>query len=446
MSVTAPPTAESPTDHQQAYARRWWTLAVLCLSLLIVFGGNSTLNVALPTLARDLGATESQLQWVVASYSLVFAGLLFTAGALGDRFGRKGALQFGLAMFFLASLLASQATRRHADHRLPRGHGRRRRVHHAVDVVDPRERVPAGRTGQGDRDLGRPRPAWRDPSVPCSPASLLGHFWFGSGRSSCTSRSSRSRSSAAGSSCRSRAIPTRAGSIPSARSSRSSASRRSCTGSSRRPRRDGRHRRRSPRSPIAFVVLTVFVFWELHTDEPMLDMRYFRNPALQRRQRRHDARVPRHVRRDAADDAVLPARARLLAARRRGPASCRWRRSCSSSRRSPPGSSARFGANRSVGVRHAADRARLPALRAARARHTVLVHPGSRLAPLMTGHVAVDGADDRGDHVGGAAESCRRRVGDERRDAASSAPRSASRCSAASRRRSTPATWTTHSP
>ena len=96
----------SPTDAhtaEQAYARRWWTLAVLCLSLLIVFGGNSTLNVALPTLSRDLGATESQLQWVVASYSLVFAGLLFTSGALGDRFGRKGALQFGLATFFLAS-------------------------------------------------------------------------------------------------------------------------------------------------------------------------------------------------------------------------------------------------------------------------------------------------------------------------------------------------------
>jgi len=103
----------SPTNahtDEQAYARRWWTLAVLCLSLLIVFGGNSTLNVALPTLARDLGASESQLQWVVASYSLVFAGLLFTSGALGDRFGRKGALQLGLAIFFLASLVASQAT------------------------------------------------------------------------------------------------------------------------------------------------------------------------------------------------------------------------------------------------------------------------------------------------------------------------------------------------
>ncbi len=103
----------SPTDahtDEQAYERRWWTLGVLCLSLLIVFGGNSTLNVALPTLSRDLGATESQLQWVVASYSLVFAGLLFTSGALGDRFGRKGALQFGLTTFLVASVLASQAS------------------------------------------------------------------------------------------------------------------------------------------------------------------------------------------------------------------------------------------------------------------------------------------------------------------------------------------------
>src|ERR1043166_5785024 len=92
---------------EQAYAKRWWTLAVLCLSILIVFGGNSTLNVALPTLSRDLGATESQLQWVVAAYSLVFAGLLFTAGALGDRFGRKGALQFGLVVFLISCVGAT---------------------------------------------------------------------------------------------------------------------------------------------------------------------------------------------------------------------------------------------------------------------------------------------------------------------------------------------------
>ena len=93
----------------EPYARRWWALSVLCLSLLIVFIGNSSLNVAIPTLSRELHATESQLQWVVAIYSLVFAGLLFTTGALGDRFGRKGALQAGLALFAVGAVLASQA-------------------------------------------------------------------------------------------------------------------------------------------------------------------------------------------------------------------------------------------------------------------------------------------------------------------------------------------------
>jgi len=104
--MTAP---DVGTGTETLYARRWWALSVLCLSLLIVFVGNSSLNVAIPTLSRELHATESQLQWVVAIYSLVFAGLLFTTGALGDRFGRKGALQGGLLLFAIGAVLASQA-------------------------------------------------------------------------------------------------------------------------------------------------------------------------------------------------------------------------------------------------------------------------------------------------------------------------------------------------
>src|SRR5688572_17378187 len=93
-------------DHEQ----RWKTLAVLCLSLVIVVVGNTVLNVALPTLVRELGATSSQLQWIVDSYALVFAGLLLTAGALGDRFGRKGALTAGLVIFGVASGVSAFAT------------------------------------------------------------------------------------------------------------------------------------------------------------------------------------------------------------------------------------------------------------------------------------------------------------------------------------------------
>lgn len=92
------------------FERRWWTLTVLCLSLVLIILGNTVLNVALPTLSRELDASDTALQWMVDAYSLVFAGLLLTAGALGDRFGRKGFLALGLAIFGMASLAATQAT------------------------------------------------------------------------------------------------------------------------------------------------------------------------------------------------------------------------------------------------------------------------------------------------------------------------------------------------
>ncbi|HEX8803313.1 MAG TPA: MFS transporter, partial [Acidimicrobiales bacterium] len=82
---------------------------VMCLSLLLIVVDNTIVNVALPTLQRDLGATTSQLQWVVDAYILVFAGLLLTMGALGDRFGRRGALAIGLVIMGVASVASSLA-------------------------------------------------------------------------------------------------------------------------------------------------------------------------------------------------------------------------------------------------------------------------------------------------------------------------------------------------
>ena len=90
--------------------RRWAILAVLCLSLLLIVAGNSSLNVALPDIQASLRSSPSQLQWMVDIYSLVFAVLLLPAGALADRFGRKTSLQFGLAIFALASFAATFAT------------------------------------------------------------------------------------------------------------------------------------------------------------------------------------------------------------------------------------------------------------------------------------------------------------------------------------------------
>jgi EmrB/QacA subfamily drug resistance transporter len=94
-------------DQQTIYRRRWVTLGVLSLSLVIIGLDNTILNLALPTLVRELDATASQLQWMVDSYVLVFAGLLLTMGALGDRFGRKLALTAGLVLFGVASLWAA---------------------------------------------------------------------------------------------------------------------------------------------------------------------------------------------------------------------------------------------------------------------------------------------------------------------------------------------------
>jgi EmrB/QacA subfamily drug resistance transporter len=98
---------------EAVHRRRWAILAVLLFSLLVVVLDNSILNVALKTIALPkpdgLGASQSELQWAVDSYTLVFAGLLFTAGLLGDRHGRKKALLLGMLIFGVGSVLCSQA-------------------------------------------------------------------------------------------------------------------------------------------------------------------------------------------------------------------------------------------------------------------------------------------------------------------------------------------------
>ncbi len=86
---------------------RWATLAVLCITLLIISLDNTVLNVALPTIVRDLGASSSQLQWMVDAYAVLFAGLLLSLGALGDRVGRKWVFMSGLVVFGAGSTFAA---------------------------------------------------------------------------------------------------------------------------------------------------------------------------------------------------------------------------------------------------------------------------------------------------------------------------------------------------
>ncbi|MCX2965789.1 DHA2 family efflux MFS transporter permease subunit [Gordonia aquimaris] len=88
---------------------RWWALAALCFAELLVMVDNTIVNVALPTMARDLDAGISGLQWIVDTYTLVFAGLLLTGGYLGDRFGHRRMLLSGIAGFAAVSALAASS-------------------------------------------------------------------------------------------------------------------------------------------------------------------------------------------------------------------------------------------------------------------------------------------------------------------------------------------------
>jgi EmrB/QacA subfamily drug resistance transporter len=97
-------------DSQLAHDRRWWTLAVLCLSLTVISIDNTILNVALPSIVQSLNARGSELQLLIDGYTIVFACLLLTAGSLGDKLGRKGILTVGLALFGVFSAMAAFST------------------------------------------------------------------------------------------------------------------------------------------------------------------------------------------------------------------------------------------------------------------------------------------------------------------------------------------------
>ncbi|MEU9959211.1 MFS transporter [Streptomyces sp. NPDC050982] len=110
MTTPAVPATRIP---EAVHRRRWAILGVLMLSLLIVVLDNSILNVAIKTISTPaptgLGATQSELEWAINAYTLVFAGLLFSAGLLGDRLGRKKVLLGGLLVFGVGSALAASS-------------------------------------------------------------------------------------------------------------------------------------------------------------------------------------------------------------------------------------------------------------------------------------------------------------------------------------------------
>lgn len=162
----------------EVYDRRWVILGVLCLSLVLVVAAVSSINIAIPSIRTQLKPTDAQLLWIVDIYAVVFAGLLLPAGALGDKFGRKGALQIGLIVFGLGSVLQPGPQPERAA-RVPVPHGSRRGADHALDPVVGDERLASGRAPEGDRGVVGFRGAGGVIGTLLG-GFVLAHFWFGS--------------------------------------------------------------------------------------------------------------------------------------------------------------------------------------------------------------------------------------------------------------------------
>lgn len=180
MASQSPPPAVLATA--QGHPRRWAILSVLVVSLLVVVLDNTILNVALKTIAdpnEGLGATQSELEWSINSYTLVFAGLLFTFGVIGDRIGRKRVLIVGMTIFGIGSLLSaySQSPLQLILARAMMGLGGAAIMPQTLSIItnvfEPRERGRAIGIWAGAVGL----------AVAIGPVTgglLLDHFWWGS--------------------------------------------------------------------------------------------------------------------------------------------------------------------------------------------------------------------------------------------------------------------------
>jgi EmrB/QacA subfamily drug resistance transporter len=271
MTADATALYNDPTVH----ARRWWILATLCTGVLVVFMNNSALNVAIPTLSRELHATSSELQWTVAIYSLVFAGLLFTTGALGDRFGRKGILQIGFGLFLLTAVMTSQA-----DEMWQIITGRAVMGLAAACVLPATLSIVVNVFPPGER--GKAIAIWAAVTGfagtigPLASGFLLDHFWYGSvflanvpilaiafiGTARLVPKSrdpQEARIDVGGAVLSTIGVGVLVYSLIEAPHS-------GWLGSST-----------LLSLGVAVVALVAFVFWERRTDHPMLDMTYFRN-------------------------------------------------------------------------------------------------------------------------------------------------------------------------
>ena len=168
--------------------RKWWTLAALSFALFMIMLDNTVVNVALPSIQRDLGIGISELEWVVTAYALSFAVFLLTGGKLADRYGRRRVFLIGLIdLHALVARLRPRGRRRAPDRRAGRP-GRRRGADdagHALDHLGRRSRPASAAPRSGS---GRASRRWRSRSARSS-AAFSPRRRTGTGSSSSTSPS-----------------------------------------------------------------------------------------------------------------------------------------------------------------------------------------------------------------------------------------------------------------
>jgi EmrB/QacA subfamily drug resistance transporter len=176
--MTATERAAAP-EASPGYEKRWWVLATMTVCLLVVIMGNTILNVAIPTVQRELDATQGELQWAIDAYILVFAGLLFSWGVLGDRHGRRRVLLIGLGVFALGSVFAafSGSAVELIGWRAVMGIGgaavQPTTLAVITNVFPPRERGRAIGVWAGTAGIGVA-------GGPLAGGAVLEHFWWGS--------------------------------------------------------------------------------------------------------------------------------------------------------------------------------------------------------------------------------------------------------------------------